>query len=159
MARRVDVRGDGMRRPEAFGRRRDEAFKARHVALIRLEPELVGLWRDDHRLAAVNVHHVRARRGGEDRQRVDLAAVRVDRRLPDASEADEPAFAFVDGIRLLSLCRPRLPFVKPVGGHEASPAAEGVFETRFFQHGFGARINERAQDGTKPQRISAYSRA
>src|SRR4051794_29457092 len=47
-------------------------------------------------------------------------------------------------VRLLARSA-RLPFVVAVGGNEAAPAPDGVFERRLFQNRFGTRVDQQAE--------------
>ncbi|MGA7419448.1 MAG: hypothetical protein WBW80_15740, partial [Acidimicrobiales bacterium] len=89
----------------------------------------------------MNLLHVGAGVGGDDRRRVDLLTVWGTPPLPQTSDHDG---LFVDSgepLRLLRLpVRDRLPLVEAADGYEEASLAEGVAEQGLGRDGIGSRI-------------------
>ncbi|MBB3934561.1 hypothetical protein SAMN05216566_101193 [Aureimonas phyllosphaerae] len=110
-----------------------------------VEPSLEIVRRDHDRRALVDRGQARARGGGQDRDRVDLAAVRGEKGFVQASERGDLAGsqAHKEGLRL-SGARPA-PFVEGRGGHEAAPVAQRATKGLALGGGLRAGVEEEGQ--------------
>jgi len=85
-----------------------------------------------------------ARRRGDDRDRVELLAVRPEPGLEQGGKAERRAIGAVDEERLLAAAL-RLPLVIAVGRDQAAPPAYRVLEGGLLQHRLRAGVDQQCK--------------
>src|SRR5262249_50603685 len=98
--------------------------------------------RKDHRHAVVNRREFRICRAGDDGSGVDLAAVAIRPRLPDAGAGPWAARTPVDEKRTPELAL-ALPLIEAVGRHKAAPPPDCRAVGRLLRNSLDTRVEEK----------------
>src|SRR6266481_8521767 len=108
---------------------------------VAIEPALEVFGRDRHGYAVMEHGKIGARARRDDRDRIQLLAVRTDPGFGEPRKSDRTAVAAMDEVGPFALFG-TMPFIVAVGRDQTAPPLDRVLEGGLFPHRLGARIDQ-----------------